>query len=322
MLSRPSCLLPKKPDLTAMTAGKDIRGLIHALQSRDLATQIEAGKALGMLGSDAIDELIAALHTRNKVVKLGIIGALSEIRDIRAVQPLVETLRDENSEVRWQAAIALGEIGDEEVIDPLVHTLRDPDKYARYGSAFSLAKMGWKPADATDRAFFFIGMQEWNAVREIGKPAIPALTQLLHDRDAKVRMKAISLVGEIGDPEATPALIRSLADENREVRWRSVLASPKCGIPLLYLPRALSKRPQVTKNPYIAGFLNFILPGLGYGYLGKWWGPIIFQVDITLTVWLFKFGGEESTYLILFPLYLVLAVHAWYLTKKMPLDPP
>jgi hypothetical protein len=88
------------------------------------------------------------------------------------------------------------------------------------------------------------------------------------------------------------------------------------------MPRALLQRPRASKSPVIAGFLNFMLPGLGYGYLGKWWGIMIFQIDITVTVWLFKIGGETITYAVLLSVYIVLAVHAWYITKTMPEDPP
>ena len=74
-------------------------------------------------------------------------------------------------------------------------------------------------------AFQCVGMQEWQAVQEIGEPAIPALSSVLHDRDSSVRMQAIDILGSIGDEKAIPALIRSLADENPEVRWKAVLAS-------------------------------------------------------------------------------------------------
>ena len=80
----------------------------------------------------------------------------------------------------------------------------------------------------------------------------------------------------------------------------------------------MSRRPRTRKNPFVAGFLNFMLPGLGYGYLGKWWGIMIFQIDITVTVWLFRYQGEGNTYTLLFPVYFLLALHAWYITKKMP----
>ena len=61
---------------------------------------------------------------------------------------------------------------------------------------------------------------------------------------------------------------------------------------------------------------------MGYGYLGKWWGLLIFQIDITATVWLFNYQGETNNYQVLFPIYLVLGIHAYYLGIKMPIDPP
>jgi len=322
MLQLPAFLSKKNPDIEGLTEKKDIHGLIRALNSPDLDIHTAAAKALGTLGPEAVDDLIQAIRTRNLAVKIGIIGALSEIRDPRSITCLKDALKDKDSEVRWQAAIALGEIDDPAVIEPLIASLQDTDKYVRHGSAFALAKRGWKPGNEKELSDYYVGMQEWDAAKEIGKPAITSLARSLKDKDSAIRTHAIDTLGEIKDPEATPALMRSLADENREVRWHAVVASPKVGIPLMYLPRGLAKRPQIIKNPLIAGFLNFMLPGLGYGYLGKWWGVLIFQVDITVTVWLFKFGGEEISYGILFPIYFAFAIHAWYLAKKMPKDPP
>lgn len=309
-------------DISHMTQKKDIAGLLRLLRSHDAEIQLQASHALSMLGNDAVDALIVALKTRNPIEKLGIIYALSEIRSPRAVIPLIAALTDENSEVRWQAAIGLGDIGEPEATDYLFTMLSDPDKYVRNSAAISLTKIGWKPKDVAERAYYFVGLQEWGAVKDIGEPSVPALTAILSDRDSSIRAKAVELIGEIGGPEAVPAIIRSLGDESREVRWNSVLASPKSGISLRYLPRGLSKRPQNLKNPFIAGFLNFLLPGLGYGYLGKWWGVMIFQIDIILTVWLFKYEGDFNSYAILFPVYLLLGVHAWHITTKMPKDPP
>jgi hypothetical protein len=164
-------------------------------------------------------------------------------------------------------------------------------------------------------------MQDWDRLRSLESAALPALLNLLRDTDRDVRINAVRLLGDVGDRSAGPALIRSLGDADRLVRWEAALASPKCGVPPMYLPRGLCQRPRIQKNPLIAGFLNFMLPGLGYGYLGKWWGIMIFQIDITITVWLFKAEGESNTYILLFPLYLLLAVHAWYLAKNMPEEP-
>jgi hypothetical protein len=308
----------KKPDVETFRLQKNIPALIRALRFPDFEVQTRAAQALGTLGADGINELILALKTKNKDVRLGIIEALSVIRDPRAMPSLVDLLKDTTSEVRWEAAIGLGEMNDPGAIASLQDALRDPDRYVRYGAASALLKMDWKPASAEERAFLYVGLQEWQMVQDIGEPAIPALSSVLHDRDGGVRLQAIEILGHIGSGKAASALIRSLADENAEVRWKAVLASPKCGVSMLHLPRGLSRRPRERKNPLIAGFLNFMLPGLGYGYLGKWWGIMIFQVDITATVWLFRYEGERSTYGLLFPLYLVLALHAWYIAQKMP----
>jgi len=311
----------KKPDIVGLAARKDIAGLVKALQYNDVDVQSQIAKVLGSLGTEAMDELILALKKKDKRIRLGIIEALTLIKDPRAVPALITTLNDESSEVRWEAAIALGEIGDSRAIEPLVPALKDHDKYVRYGAAFALAKIDWKPADDIQKAYYFAGMQEWKAVKLIGKSAIPALSHILNDRDSNVRQKAIEILGEIGNPDATPALIHSLGDASSEVRWKAVLSSPRCGIRLMHLPRGLSRRPKMTKNPLIAGVLNFMIPGMGYAYIGKWWGLMIYEVDIALTIWIFKYWGETNTYELLFPIYLLLAVHAYYITKKMP-EPP
>jgi hypothetical protein len=312
---------PTTADIEKLTAAKDISGLIKALHFDDLAVQSEAAKALGSLGPAATGALITELKEKDKDHRLMIIKALSEIRDPEPVPLLIELLKDENSEVRWGTAIALGEIGDTRAIEPLITSLRDYDKYVRYGSAFSLQMLGWKPPNEEEKAFLYVGLQDWKALELIGDSAVPALENILHDPHSIVRMKAVEILGELRSTKAIPVLMRSLADQDSEVRWKTVLASEKSGIKLMYLPRGLSRRPKKKKNPLIAGFLNFILPGLGYAYLAKWWGVMIYEIDIFLTVWLLQYWGEFS-FELLFPIYFVLAVHAYYITIKMPEDPP
>ena len=312
----------KKPDIPKLTENKNISGLIRALHYNDLQTQSEAAKALGSLGPPAMDVLIRSLKKKNKEHRLVIIKALIEIRDPAAIPALIGMLKDENSEVRWEAAIALGEIPDPQSVEHLVTCLRDYDKYVRYGAAFSLEMIGWKPPNDEQRAFLFVGMQEWKAVHLIGNAAIPALSNILHDRDSNIRMKAVEILGELKSHQAIPPLMQSLADKDSEVRWKAVMASPKCGIKLIHLPRGLARRPKMKKNPLIAGFLNFVLPGLGYAYLAKWWGVMIFEIDIFGTVWAYQYWGEQFTFETLLPIYLLLAIHAYYITAKMPDDPP
>ena len=315
-------LIPrKKPDVGALIKKRDIPGLIRALSDRDPDVQSDAVNALRDIGEEAVIPLVHALRKKNRNLRLGAIGALAEIKDSRAVPVLTDMMKDPVSEVRWQAAIAFGEMGSHEAVAPLLHGLEDRDKYVRYGSAISLAKNGYQPSEKTGWAWYYAALQDWDQVRILGLDALAPLFNLLRDTDSDVRVHAVRVLGDIGDRQAGPALIRSLGDPDRRVRWEAALASQKCGVPPIYLPRGLFQRPRIQKSPLIAGFLNFMLPGLGYGYLGKWWGIMIFQIDITVTVWLFKVQGESNTYGVLFPLYLLLAVHAWYLAKNMPEEP-
>lgn len=301
-----------------LTKNRDIQSLIKALTYDDFEIQIEAAKSLESLGPEAIGIVLKKLKTRNRTVKLGIIEALAIIKDPRAVEPLLEIMGDRDTEVRWGCAIALGEIGDERAIPALKKALGDPDKYVRYGTSFALSKIGWVPETMLEKGQLFYGMQEWSALKEMGKSAIGVLETAQKDRDTGIRFKAVELLGEIHDECVVPSLISALSDENDAIRWKSVLVSEKVGIPLIYLPRGISKRPRIRKNPKVAALLNFLLPGQGYNYLGKWWGILIFQLDVTITLWLLRFGGDSLPYFILFPLYILIAIHAAYIAMKMP----
>jgi HEAT repeat protein len=306
-----------EPDIEALKRAKNYRGLIKALRHKNLDIQWQASSALAELGTEGMNHLLSALKTRNKDIRLGIIEALGEIRDPRAVDPLIGLLRDKDNEVRWEAALALGEIADPRALGPLESALRDPDRYVRYGSAVSLEKMGWAPEEPARYAFLLAGKQEWDALAGMGKDAIPSLDIAAKDNDKFVRVMATRTLGQIGEEKAIPSLYRAIRDPDDQVRWEAVMASQKCGISARYLPRALARRPRIRKNPNIAALLNFALPGIGYFWLGKWWGVLIFQIDIYLTA--FVFTREETlTFAYLLPFYGIIAIHAWYIARQMP----
>jgi hypothetical protein len=307
-----------KPDIPLLLQKRNVEGIIDALRHRDATIQWQAAEALGKLGQEGVRHLLKALNHRSRDVKLGVIEALGDIKDPQSVPPLINLLKDPSVEVRWATAIALGEIGDKKAIDPLVQMLGDADKYVRYGAAISLEKLEWQPQNDVERAFLYLGKQDWDHLGQLGEAAIKPLNRALKDRHADVRAKVMEVVGSIGCERGISSVIRGLGDENPNVRWKAVLAGPKCGIPHMYRPRGLNKRPRIRKNPRIAGFLNFILPGQGYNYLGIWWGTLIFQLDVTITLYMLSFGGEDLTYTLMLPLYGVFALHAWYIARRMP----
>ncbi|MCX6700244.1 MAG: HEAT repeat domain-containing protein [Methanomicrobiales archaeon] len=301
-----------------MKQQKDIGALIQALRYKDLDIQWRAAEALGEMGTDGTDHLLLALQSRNKHVRLGVMEALGEIKANEAVQPLIKALKDPDNEIRWEAAFALGEIGDEQAIPSLVEALKDHDRFVRYWAAVALDKFHWQPGNDGLHAYLHLGKQEWKEMVAIGVAAIEPLSVVLTDRDSEIREEAVWALGSIGSEKTIPVVYRSLSDVSDYVRWNAVKAAPRVGLSLAYLPRGLSLRPRLRKNPYIAGFLNFVLPGMGYFYLGKWWGIIIFQIDVYATTLMFATNGEFTAYGLNYPVYFILAVHAWYMASKMP----
>jgi HEAT repeat protein len=308
----------KEPDIGAMKTGRNYRGLIRALRHKNLDIQWQASSALAGLGKEGMDHLLSALKTWSKDTRLGVIEALGEIRDPRAVEPLIGLLGDKDNEVRWEAALALGEIADPRALGPLEGALRDPDRYVRYGSAIALEKMGWIPDSPVDLAFLLAGKQEWDALAFTGKETIPALDIAAKDKDRSVRLMAIRTLGRIGDEKAIPTIYRAIRDPDDQVRWEAVMASQKCGISPRYLPRALARRTRTRKNPNIAALLNFVVAGMGYFYLGKWWGILVFQMNFIAITLLPKILGPLVTLDYLLPLYAIIAIHAWYMARQVP----
>jgi HEAT repeat protein len=317
-MSAISDILHPHPDIAAMKRRKDYRGLLKALRHQDPDVQWQASAALSDLGADGMDHLLAGLKTWNKDIRLGIIEALGEIGDPKAVEPLIMLLEDRNNEIRWEAALALGAIGDTRAIGPLKGALKDRDRYVRYGAAAALEKLEWAPSSREEYALLLNGKQEWDSLAELGTAAIGPLSISATDLETSVRIQAVKTLGRISDQKAIPALYRALRDADGQVRWEAVLAASKAGISAKFLPRALARRPRTRKNPFIAGFLNFAIPGIGYFWLGKWWGVLIFQIDIYATIWVYQAFGEFAALDYLLPLYLIFAIHAWYIARNMP----
>jgi HEAT repeat protein len=53
----------------------------------------------------------------------------------------------------------------------------------------------------------------------LGRTALPSLLEALQSRHDLTRWEAVKALTEIGDPESAPALIKTLADEEFDIRW-------------------------------------------------------------------------------------------------------
>jgi hypothetical protein len=309
---------PPRPDVLALREAGDIKGLMRLLSHLDSDIQWQVSRALAALGKDATGHLIEELDNHDPKVRLGIIEALGDIGDPAAVRPLIHLLGEETGiEIRWAIALALGNAGDAAAIPPLVQTLQDPDKYVRFGAAMSLERLAWEPAGDEERAFYLIAKQEWESLPALGPRATHPLLWATRDGDPSIRAKAVNLIGEIGDARGADACGLVLRDPDGEVRWRAILAFPRCGVPLMHLPLGFVRHPRTGKSPLVAALLNLFFLGLGYSYLERWYGLFIFQVNMTAVVLASLVLGPFLPSLASYTLSTLFAVQTWFLARRI-----
>ena len=309
----------RRADISACKAAGNVPALVRLLHHRDPDVQWRAADALGSLGDRAVPCLINELDSRYVAARIGAAEALGTILDRRAVKPLINIMKhDREPEVRWVAALALGQIGDPAAIPPLLLALRDRERHVRAGAAGSLDRLGWVPGNAAESAYRAIAFQDWEAVQKLGAAATVPLTERLSDPDPRIRSLVLTRLGAIGDPKAQPACETGLRNPDERVRWAAVIAAKKCQVPVSQIPWGISRRERPGRNPWAAAILNFLFVGLGYNYLGYWWGFLVFMSYTSILVLTQLEAGPLLPYLIAYPVTALFAVQTFYLAKKMP----
>ena len=306
-------------NIEALKKSRDIRGLIRLLDHRSSDIQWRAADALGTMGEPACDPLLRILDYPKVNVRLGAIDALSGIKSPRSVDDLVRKLKDDHDdEVRWAAALALGQIGDPRAVPALEEALRDEDRYVRYGAVKSLETLHWDPADGTGHAYALIALQEWPALRKLRSAAVHPLIDICKDPNPVTRTKIVELLGEIGGPDARKACERALMDRDPGVREKAVFACKRCGVETDRLPLIIAERPRTTPSAFGAAVLNLFFFGLGYSYIGKWWGMLVFLCYMGIIVSIQLNWNVLFPYVYTYPVTAIFAIKTYYMVKRMP----
>jgi HEAT repeat protein len=205
--------------------------LLPALQDKDVEVWYRAATALAAHGTKALEPLLAALGEkssngwagvicalgqirdaravepllavlRNKdwkarVDAISLIGALGEIRDPRAIEALLPSLQDACKWVRLKTVYALGNIGEPRVIEPLLDILHDSSSLIRRRGAEILTKLGCCPEDRTQQVLLVIYAGDWKQATKLGAAAVGTLLTLMGDPDvAGDVVKALSTLLE------------------------------------------------------------------------------------------------------------------------------
>lgn len=183
----------------------EIHELVRRLGSRN-PSQVEAARArLSILGSRAVEDLIAALEGENSRIRARVMPLLALIQDPRGREPLIATvLLDRNARLREIAARCLARFPSVETVCALNRVLqkeRREREEVRVGAVQSL-------------------VQQYASGRE---EALRMVLELLADAQEvpSVRLAALALLPQLRPSERRDILERLKQDPSQDVRQRA-----------------------------------------------------------------------------------------------------
>ena len=175
---------------------KPLSQWIKELDDTDPKTRLHAVEAINAIGPDAkeaLPVLTRLLKEKDIPLRVAVIKAIGGIGDPTAVPALVEARSRVEIKAVREALVAIGP----KAVPALVQLIREhKDPQVREDAINLLEPMG-----------------------SHAKAAIPALSQALHDKDAKppITVSAAEALGRMG-PDAVPALIDGLSAKDPRVR--------------------------------------------------------------------------------------------------------
>ena len=187
--------------------------LTRALHDTDRAVREAAIGALSSIGEPSVPALATCLGDPALHVQEAASAILASLADARVFAPLVAALSSRDWIVRMHAAKALGRIGDPEAVPVLMPLLQDKVKAVREEVSGALAAIGGVAVLALIQA---LQHEEWlvrlHAVEALGKlnssdAVEPLLQALFNDRDSAIREDVVRALGAIGDARAVDYLV-------------------------------------------------------------------------------------------------------------------
>ncbi len=200
----------------------------------------QAAVALGEIGDSAATRpLVDALDARSKDrdtldANRAIADALGALRAKEAVPALTELVSSPDGYVQVAAVDALGRIGDPAAVETLVGvaTAKDSEPFTAKKALLALGRIGSPRAGPAVLKMLFeerpgvsFFPEAAFAVAQIGRPMSAPLLAILEGRDAALASwakergvlpgalvaKSAQLLGDVGGPDAVPALLAKLA---------------------------------------------------------------------------------------------------------------
>lgn len=179
-----------------------LQWLLTLLTDQDDRVRAVAAQSLFfMKDPKAVPALLVAMEDFSPDVRVQAVGALGQCGDFRAVPRLIKALGDSDRRTKESSLRALGYLKDPRIVPELIRVLKDKEVGVRQGAIEALRK---QPGAGS---------------------AVPGLIEMaLSDPDDITRGGAISLLGQLKDARAIPALIQNLKNKWHFVRQEAAWA--------------------------------------------------------------------------------------------------
>ena len=238
-------------------AMRDPEGTIRVCVMASALGHLKDPRALSALTEAAFDPV-------NRDLRLCAIQSLGMIGDRRAVPALIDALQAGNTPIA--AANAIARMGDDRGVEPIIEAAANPDlrlwmvmALGELGSASAIPWLSALAHDSQPPVRRVAKEAQWKIARLAVTDAVLSLGEALaEEASVERRMWAAFRLGELGQPQAIPALIQALADHELSVQGRAAAALIRIGtsaIPTI-TQSATGARSQVQY--YAAAILGYI----------------------------------------------------------------
>jgi HEAT repeat protein len=224
-------------------AMRDPGGTIRVCIMASALGHLKDPRALSALTEAAFDPV-------NRDLRLCAIQSLGMIGDRRAVPALIDALQAGNTSIA--AANAIARMGDDSGVEPIIEAASNPD--LRLWMAIALGELGSPSAvawlsslvnDSQPAVRRVAKEAQWKIARLAVTDPVQSLGEVLSaETSVERRMWAAFRLGELGQPQAIPALIPALADHQPSVQGRAAAALIRIGTSAL---------PAITQSATEAG---------------------------------------------------------------------
>lgn len=208
-----------------------IPALIAALSHSDQGVQGYTLYVLRQLGAVAIPSLITAFTNPDRTIRRNAAVALKGIagRGLPVVPALIEALRDESSNVRVYAAFVLSDLVDLRAVEPLIDALHDAHRETSLFVAAALSRTLAARDDLLDDVRFVAFDRARKHFDDPG--TVPWLLNTLKDANDWERLIAAIALGHANDLRAVDPLLTLLCDDTAIIRCGAAAALGNLGDP-------------------------------------------------------------------------------------------